>query len=74
MKILHRLPSLHQDGDLLPDDIQGSRLVQIGTTENDSESGELVIEYAPKGQHAKRRLILLFDAIGMWIDSLEECV
>jgi hypothetical protein len=26
------------------------RLAQIGTTENDSEGGELVIEYAPKGQ------------------------
>ena len=48
MKILHRVPSVYRDGEPLPADIQGSRLVQIGTTGNDSESADLVIEYVPK--------------------------
>lgn len=74
MKVLHKLPSIYRDGDPLPEDIQGSRLVQIGTTDNDSESGELVIEYVPKNQRLKRRLVLLFDGRGMWIEALEECV
>jgi len=74
MKILRRLPSIYRDGEPLPDDIQGSQLVEIGTTENDSESGELVIEYVPKDQYVKRRLILLFDGRGMWIETLEKCV
>lgn len=71
MKILAKLPSINQDGESLPDDLQGSTLLRIGTTEADVEGGEFVIEYVPKDQQTKRRLTLLFDRRGMWIESFE---
>jgi hypothetical protein len=70
VKILHRLPSMRHDGEPLPADIQGAQLVQIGTAKNNSKSGEFVMEYVPKSQHAKRRLTLLFDGRGMWPSTL----
>ena len=73
IEIIGRLPSLHQDGELLPEDIQDSRIVRIGTTNVDSEAGEFVIEYVPKNHSIKRRLSLLFDGRGMWIERLEVC-
>jgi hypothetical protein len=71
MTILHRLPSINQDGGPLPEDLQGSTLLRIGMTEADVEGGEFVIEYVPKDQQTKRRLTLLFDGRGMWIESFE---
>src|SRR5436190_14187609 len=72
MNILPRLPSINRDGDSLPRDIQGARLVQIGTVDNDSENDELVIEYVPKDQREKHRITLLFDSRGMWIGTTTE--
>jgi len=51
--------------------LQGSPLLRIGTSEADVEGGQFVIEYVPKDQQTKRRLTLLFDGRGMWIESFD---
>jgi hypothetical protein len=65
-----RLPHRFHDGDELPRDILGAKIVAIGTTGSDRESGDFVLEYIPQGQSSSRRLTILFNERGMWIDEL----
>lgn len=68
-EIVPKLPNLHEHGESLPSDLFGATLLQIGTAANDTDSGELIIEYKPLNQSTPRRLVLLFDDRGMWIDQ-----
>ena len=67
--LIPKLPSLFQDGEEIPSDLVGATILGIGTTDVCSESGEFVIHYVPKGESHARRLTLLFNERGMWIES-----
>jgi hypothetical protein len=68
--IIPRFPSPFQDGGEVPSDLVGSTILSFGTTDLKSESGEFVIEYRPKDQLIARRLTLLFNERGIWVDQI----
>src|ERR1051325_3900577 len=72
-KLIPKLPSPFQDGEEIPCDLVGATILDIGTIDTRSESGEFVIHYIPVGRQYARRLTLLFNERGMWIESSLIC-
>lgn len=67
--VIRRLPDSRdpEDGDELPVDLLGARILDIGTGHIDAEGGGLIIDYAPIGCTEPRRLVLAFNELGMWV-------
>ena len=61
--ILPFLPYLFREGDDVPTDLIGAKIVRVGTITN----GELVIDYCPEKTSSVRRLCLGFGDAGIWI-------
>jgi len=69
-KIIPNLPDYlrPEEGDKIPTDLIGSKIVGFGTiNEAHVEGGGLVIDYVPHGGTQCQRLHLAFNELGMWI-------
>jgi hypothetical protein len=59
--------------DRFPEELQGASIIKIGTPINHTdrlEGGGLVIDFIPHGQTSRKRLVLAFNELGMWIEAL----
>jgi hypothetical protein len=75
--VVPRLPPGSRTTELaerFPSDIYESKIVSIGTPASytDLEGGGLIIDYIPSGCTRLRRLVLAFNDLGMWIESLTD--
>jgi hypothetical protein len=55
----------------IPDDLARATILSIGRFEDSgsTEDGGLVIDYQPVNSPNKKRLVLAFNELAMWIDS-----
>lgn len=67
--VIPRFPALFGDGERVPGDLVGSKIIAIGVTNNQQESGEFMIQYLPANGSFIKRLLVLFNERGMWLDS-----
>ena len=66
-----KFPHLRDRGGDSPKDLAGATVLRIGTTDNEIEAGEFVIEYLPADRLYVRRLVLLFSEMGVWVEEDE---
>ncbi len=68
--ILPKLPDYFDRarGESIPPDLLGATIIEFGSApkESDLEGGGLIIDYIPRDQTKKRRLVLAFNELGMW--------
>jgi len=59
-------------GELVPSDLIGATILAIGAPtgeEEKPEGGGLLIDYAVAGNGERKRIILAFNELGMWIEK-----
>jgi hypothetical protein len=70
--VVAQLPCWPASGEAtaVPNDLVGAKIVAFGTIAAgyDIEGGGLVIDYIPRDLKEKRRLVLGFNELGMWIE------
>jgi hypothetical protein len=71
VEILPNLPAIFgpERGHPLPAGLKGSTVLNIGmaASEADVSGGGLVIDYSRPGSKKKRRVVLAFNELGMWV-------
>ena len=70
-KIIHKLPDIFRRRDNLPDGLEGSTIIAIGTLRDTNlvEGGGLVIDYRPAGCETASRVVLGLNELGMWLEA-----
>jgi hypothetical protein len=66
-KIVPWLPAPHADPEPSPPELIGATIVAIGSPDFATNWDHLYIDFIPKGENARRRIVFEFNDIAIWV-------